>query len=372
MKVISTGRRFEIYQDGLKTYDKLPSKVFAVRFSKMSGYFLEQLEDIEIKEDKIYGVHMSKIQKVLRAFKSFERNLGIILSGDKGIGKSLFARILSTEAIKNDYPVIIIDTYYPGIASFLEDINQEVLVLFDEFDKTFGDVKAGDGDIDPQASLLSLFDGLSHGKKMFVITCNEINKISSYLVNRPGRFHYHFRFKYPTASEVREYLEDKIDKEFYGEIDKVVMFSRKTNLNYDCLRAIAYELNNGERFEDAIADLNILNMQRQSFSVIIRFKNGKQFVANDCSFDMFSQDYESIWMDDHRGRSVLNVKFNPSDAVLDPANYTSIIPGEKLNLYWDDDYDDVKKEEFEDMKTWEADVLIFQKKNMKDMHYFTV
>ena len=40
--------------------------------------------------------------------------------------------------------------------------------------------------------MLSLFDGLDNGKKLFVITCNEVERLNAYLLNRPGRFHYHF------------------------------------------------------------------------------------------------------------------------------------------------------------------------------------
>lgn len=65
-----------------------------------------------------------------------DRNLGVILSGDKGIGKSMFGRMLSEMAVASGYPVLIVDTYYPGISSYLDSIQQEVVVFFDEFDKT--------------------------------------------------------------------------------------------------------------------------------------------------------------------------------------------------------------------------------------------
>ena len=39
MKAISIGKRYEIYDDSLKAYDKLPAKTYTVRFAKMSGFF---------------------------------------------------------------------------------------------------------------------------------------------------------------------------------------------------------------------------------------------------------------------------------------------------------------------------------------------
>ena len=275
MRIIKVGNTFRTYDDSLETFDKLPAQNYVVRFQKNSGFFLEKYADIEIKE-KTYGVHMSKVEKVLKAFPKAEKNLGVILSGNKGIGKSLFAKTLAVEATKVGLPVIIVDTYIPGIASFIEEIEQEVMVLFDEFDKTFGSIKAADGMADPQTEMLTLFDGLSQGKKMFVITCNDLNSLNSYLVNRPGRFHYHFRFEYPSDVEITEYLEDKLDKQYYSEIEKVISFAHKVDLNYDCLRAIAFELNFGEPFEIAIKDLNIINLNSIIYEVTLHLEDGSE------------------------------------------------------------------------------------------------
>ena len=81
MKAISIGKRYEIYDDSLKAYDRLPAKTYTVRFEKMSGFFLETRTDLAVKE-KVYGIHPEKADKVFQAFTKFERNLGVILSGD--------------------------------------------------------------------------------------------------------------------------------------------------------------------------------------------------------------------------------------------------------------------------------------------------
>ena len=174
MRAISTGSTYKIFDDTLMTYDKLPVQTYVVRFDRQTGFYLEKYVDISITEEKIYGVHISKVDKVLNSFQKFNRSLGVILSGDKGIGKSLFAKLLSVKAMEVGIPLIVVDTYYPGIASYLEAITQETMVLFDEFDKTFGEVRSQDGEASPQTGLLTLFDGISGGKKLYVITCNEL------------------------------------------------------------------------------------------------------------------------------------------------------------------------------------------------------
>ena len=50
MKAISIGKRYEIYDDSLKAYDRLPAKTYTVRFEKMSGFFLETRTDLAVKE----------------------------------------------------------------------------------------------------------------------------------------------------------------------------------------------------------------------------------------------------------------------------------------------------------------------------------
>ena len=137
MKIIKTGSTYQIYGEDLIVLDKLPAQTYKIGFSKFTGFFLEKQHDLEIKEDKIYGVHEEKANKVLNRFEKSRKNLGVILSGDKGIGKSLFARLLSKKAIENGIPVILVDDFIPGIDDFLNDIKNEVLILFDEFDKTF-------------------------------------------------------------------------------------------------------------------------------------------------------------------------------------------------------------------------------------------
>lgn len=270
MHIVESGKKYRIFNNAITTYDQLPPKTYRVDYDPETRIFsLLEAHDFEIPETKIYGQHLDKVKKVLNSMDKMNRNLGVILSGDKGIGKSLFSKCLGLKARKKGIPVILVNEYHEGIANFLEEIEQTVMILFDEYDKTFDEKKHN-----CQAEMLSLFDGVSAGKKLFVITCNEIQSLSQYLINRPGRFHYHFRFLYPTADEIRDYMEDKLDKQYYDEIENVIAFSVRMNLNYDCLRSIAFELNNGLKFQEAINDLNIIRIsQYKNIKIIVEFEN---------------------------------------------------------------------------------------------------
>lgn len=325
MRAINTGNNFKIYDDSMQIYTQLPPQSYQVCFNPNSGFSLEKYAEIKVNE-KIYGVHLSKVQKVLRSYAKFDRNLGVILSGDKGIGKSLFSKLLAIEGIKKGYPIIIVNNYIPGIASYLNSINQEVIILFDEFDKTFSRSENEKA----QTELLSLFDGIAMGKKLFVITCNILTGLNNYLVNRPGRFHYHFRFEYPTPEEIREYMEDHLLKSQYKEIDKIISFSEKIYLNYDCLRAIAFELQNEETFEEAIKDLNILHLTGDNYNLTIHFSNGAIAECPHCLVDMFDNKSRIYEFEDSVFKfDVLMCTFNPKDAIYNK-EHGCIIPGKSL------------------------------------------
>lgn len=367
MKAISTGNTYKIYDDSLRVYDQLPAQCYSLRFDKMTGFYLENHSDIEIKEEKIYGVHDAKVDKVLKSFELFNRSLGVILSGDKGIGKSLFAKILSVKAIEAGFPLLIVDSYYPGIASYIEAIEQEVVVLFDEFDKTF---VAKENNVDSQAEMLSLFDGVAQGKKLFVTTCNELRKLNDYLVNRPGRFHYHFRFDYPNAAEIKEYLEDKLTNQYYKEIDKVISFSKKVKLNYDCLRAIAYEINLTGSFEESIKDLNILNIDTEEYTVVLHFENGLELKEN-THIDIFSdEEYELNFYSYYE--YIASITYTPSDCRYDTFAGLNVIDGSKVSIeYGKIDEDDTQevKDLINNVSSTKLQYVAFKRKGGKRLHY---
>ena len=366
MKAISTGNIFRIYDDTLRTYDKLPAYPYVVRFSMNSGFYLERHSEIQVNEPKIYGVHLEKVEKVLDSFERCNRSLGVILSGDKGIGKSLFAKLLSRKAIERELPLIIVDRYIVGIASYLESIEQEAIVLFDEFDKTFGEVHAQDGEATPQSTMLSLFDGISAGKKLFVITCNSLNRLNDYLINRPGRFHYHFRFEYPSSEEIREYLQDKLPQEYYGEINDVISFSKKVNLNYDCLRAIAFEIVSGGKFKEAIKDLNIINMGREQYQISLRYRSGQTLIVRNVFMDLFNGDDVEIDVYDRRGRYLGLLSFNTADCLFESAYGETVVHADKLKMDYSDERTD---EEFQKIKEDKIEQLTIVRMGARNLHY---
>lgn len=279
MKIVRTNKTYKMYEDDMETLDRLPVLTYEVAYSQGIGFFLQERSNFELTEKKVYGIHTEKVDKILNSFHYFNRNLGVLLSGDKGIGKSLFVKMLALKAMGQGIPVLTVEAGYGGLSAFIDSIQQEVLVIFDEFDKNFATK-------DYQNTLLSLFDGMSSGKKLFAITCNNTKSLSDFLVGRPGRFHYPIRFQYPHPSSVKEYLEDNVKEEFKKEVDAVVCHSMTSPLSFDALRAIVFELNMGDSFKEAMKDLNITStVGGSSFSVIMCNGEEEVYAASGITVD---------------------------------------------------------------------------------------
>ena len=343
MNVVHSGSTFQIYGDDVKTYDKLPLGTYDVCFSKLSGFYLTSHSELVVNEEKIYGSTPVKVDKVLRGFEAVDRNFGVILSGRKGIGKSLFARQIAVKAKEYNLPLLIVSCYYPGIADFISSIEQEVIVLFDEFEKTFAD----NDNSSPQEEMLPLFDGIDSGKKLFIVTCNEVRKLNSYLINRPGRFHYHFILGTPNPDEIEEYMTDKLKPEYHYHIKKLVGLSLYVDLTYDVLRAIAFELNMGYSFEETLGDLNISKEGTPKYDIRVDFADGTYRTAKDKSINTYSSDREFIWFEDNSTGSghSMRLDFIGSDITVNVDRAEMTIDPEKVNRYIDEDYFDMDKAE---------------------------
>lgn len=378
MKIIQSGNTYDLYDNSVKTFDALPPKVYTLEHHPQRGCYLADHAAITVSE-KVYGVQKQKTDKVMRSFALFTRSLGVILSGDKGSGKTMFAKKLCERAIEEGLPVILVEKNLPGLARFLERIEQECVVLFDEFEKTFRNREANENDDDydeseteshEQEKLLGLFDGTSGGKKLFVITCNEVEELNNCLINRPGRFHYHFRFDYPSECEIDEYLKDHLDTLYHPAIPAVISFSKRVKLNYDCLRAIAFELNTGASFSEIISDLNILNIEEYAYDVTLCFENGKRLIEKRYKADLYDEENPFGWIDLHdgSGHQIAEVSFNKAKFIYEESDGTSYIPpdGFTVNYTAYDDDDQRKTAAYQKSKPVR---LIFSRSRTTNLHY---
>ncbi|MDX3020099.1 AAA family ATPase [Streptomyces acidiscabies] len=284
--IVASNGEFRLYGDSVQTFADLPVATYTIDFSQMTGYNLRQTEPLGSSEETVYGSHASRVQRIVTGYTAMDRSLGVILSGDKGMGKSLMLRLLA-ERMREEHhlPTVLVQHDTPGLAAFLDELG-EVVVVFDEFEKIFSN-----GQDESQNQFLSLFDGLSTTKRLYVLSVNELGRVNGYMLNRPGRFHYHMRFAYPEPETVAAYLRDQVPGATEKQVAEIVDFSRKYDINFDHLRAIAFELRLGESFAEVIGDLNIKRTDHATSRVeahIVR-DDGNTDVLDD-RVDLFDSD----------------------------------------------------------------------------------
>ena len=368
MKLVAFGNTYHVYSDDVKTYDTLPAGYYRIEYDQMTGYSIKKMDrDFEVNE-KVYGVNQEKVYKVLHSYKLFNRNLGVLLSGDKGIGKSMFAKLLAITCVNQGMPVISITQNTPGLATFLEDLNQEAMFLFDEFDKTFG-YRDEDKNVDAQSSLLTLFDGTSAiSKRLFVVTCNNLYNLNDFLVNRPGRFHYHFRFDYPSSEEIRAYMQDKLDPSVWNQIDEIIAFAEKVNLNYDCLRSIAFEMQTGLSFIEAIRDLNIIaEDDYMNYDVTAVFNNGEQLITKRQNLNLYDEERTDVYF--YLGnKCFFDVEFTPNaEEYMSKIGGNYVIQAKDLIISWHIDPSRWKEEEDKEILDWMKPFVPFYESGIKEI-----
>ena len=239
--------------------DHLDPLVYEVKVVEMVGTFLEIVENLDQSvPPRIYGNNVRNVEKSFAAFNRRPLNTGILLSGDRGMGKTLFIRMCINKALSQGIPVINLkySDNIDEIISIINRISQPLLVVMDEFEKNFElgkDQSAGD-----QMPFLSMLDGLGSGeKRMFIASVNDTYKLSQFMINRPGRFYYHFEFKKLNDTEMTEFLKNEVAGLTEDQIQYAVSMLSSYSINYDGISAIAAELNAGCTIDETLRDLNL-------------------------------------------------------------------------------------------------------------------
>ena len=289
MKVINFGdNTYRIFGDDLKVEGKLPAGTYDVSFSEMSGYSLIKRADFETTT-KIYGPHKDLVNQMITRYEQFDSNFGVILGGRKGTGKTMTARLLSEAFKAKDIPTIIISKATPGLPDFIQSIEQEAFILFDEFEKVFP--KGNSDTKDLQSQFLPVFDGLSNTKHFYMITINDYNKLNDYFLGRTGRFYYNIRFDAIGKDEIAEILNDKLDESLKLDINRLSFILSIIDVNYDQLMSIIKELNLGSSIDYIFKYLNLdlsTTLNSMVYDAKIFFENGDIVEEDSINFNIMN------------------------------------------------------------------------------------
>ena len=243
--------------------EQVPPGTYTFAFNQMTGLHVNRCEDVPPVPHKVYGDQSKRVEKVFRAFDRRARNTGVLLSGEPGMGKSLFIRMMAAEAKKRGLPVFVVSQNCPGLIAWLKRCHTDCLVIMDEFEKIFACGNDNDGEGPAQEQFLSLLDGMCDSKKLFVAAINDTWKLNKFMLNRPGRFLYHYRFGCLNQHDIVAYLEDELaDKTMLDYLSSILLGHQ---VNYDSLACIVSEINAGEDIDETMQDLNLDGHEQKSY-----------------------------------------------------------------------------------------------------------
>ena len=247
----------------------LPPRVYTIQFDRFRGFYLEITKDELELPAKIYGNSTKRVEKCIQTYKDRSASTGILMTGDKGTGKSLFMSLLANQAIENlGLPVLLVKEPYAGeqFTSFIETIG-ECCIVFDEFGKMYSSLnRIGENEVS-QKELLTMMDGVDKTKRLIIMTENSENDINEFMLNRPSRVFYHFRYKKLDEISIKDYCVDKgVDENTQNDL---IELSRNSRIfSFDMLQSIVEEhLRFGDTVEEAIVDLNV-NIKRDESTMV--------------------------------------------------------------------------------------------------------
>lgn len=239
--------------ENISLEQSVPQGIYQLIGTKF-GSQLNPMKDFKLTHGKIYGTSQERADHIVKAFKSTnpDKNLGVLLSGGRGLGKTLTTRLV-IEQLKDDYPIISVSQYTADLADFLSHV-KGCVILMDEFEKFMGGNIQGNEAEDEQTkqeTILSVLDGNTGSQgNLFLLTVNNTYKLDENLLSRPGRIRYHFRYESEAADVVRDYCKDNLnDKSKVEEVVKALGCTKYVSM--DIISSFVDELN---RFPEKTPD----------------------------------------------------------------------------------------------------------------------
>lgn len=240
---------------------ELAKSVYKVEQDPRTGeLYLAQVQDMFDFPYKIYGIETKFINRVIKTYHSTKGTLGVLLNGVKGTGKTVTAKQICN---KLGLPVILVPHAFESLPGFLNNIQQDVVVFIDEYEKVFKE---------RDHSVLTVMDGaLDNGyRKVFMLTTNEL-WINENLIQRPGRIRYLKTYKDLSLEVIMEIVDDKLE---HKELrDAVVDFiSQLETITVDIVKAVIEETNihkeDPKEFKD-VFNIKVLDDKLNVYEIIV-------------------------------------------------------------------------------------------------------
>lgn len=243
---------------------QLPLGVYKFQIDMFENPFLSRVQDEFYFPYKIYGVETEFVDRVVKSWENTTGNFGVILNGLKGTGKTVTAELIAN---KLQLPVIIIPFHHKSLISFLNEIQQDVVIFIDEFEKIY------DG---WENSLLTIMDGAlkTQHRLFFLLTTNEL-RVDKNLLQRPSRVRYVKTFSDLTLPVIMEVVNDKlVHKDLYECTVKFI--SELPIITMDLIKSVVEEVNIHQEDPANFRDVFNIHSDREELYNVYELEDGKK------------------------------------------------------------------------------------------------
>lgn len=195
-----------------------------------------QVMDNFTEPSKYYGSLLSYAKHIEDYRDNHQGNLGVLLYGMSGTGKSLLARRLCNDFQSKGMPIIIIDSNTVlHLEAIIQLLNTPCVFLLDEFEKMFESTEQ-------QGYLLTILDGIYQTNHTFILTANDADMVHPYMFSRPSRIRYAIEYENLDVELVEEILNDLLEDK--TKVDQVLtLMLQIDNLSFDVLTQFIEEVN---------------------------------------------------------------------------------------------------------------------------------
>lgn len=272
---VQTGINFNRMQGPIISYNEIPVGVYKISMSKQ-GFYLEYVMSEFVFDYKIYGLQEDFINHVIKTYNEAQTgNLGILLNGTKGTGKTVAAKMIANRL---HLPVIIVQNMGQEMnlqmMNYLStEINFDCVFFFDEYEKTF----------DKDTTILSFMDGVynSESRKVFLLTTNTLS-IDRNLIGRPSRILYLKKFGNLEIEAASEFLDDTLNNKEYKQ--EVLEFINLLSIStIDILKSVVREINI-HGIEEFRKSKSYFNVEINSYTYTCEYASAN--IYNDSDFDV--------------------------------------------------------------------------------------
>ena len=222
----------DIYNGNQCQPAKIQNIIYNIKRDSHANLYLSPSNSDFKLPDKIHGLEKSFIDRVIKSFNASSKNLGVLLNGLKGSGKTITSKIICN-SIK--LPVLTISEYFVELPDFINHIDFDCVILIDEYEKVFSR--------DDRGILLSAMDGVQApaSKVLFLLTTNDMY-VNQNLLNRPSRIRYVKTYGNLSKEAIIQIVNDELEnKEFFE--DTINVISRLPIITIDLILEIIKESN---------------------------------------------------------------------------------------------------------------------------------